>query len=171
MGSDDSKPVSDERVRLTALQAVFSGMQVRADPLRSLNDSFPEKPKPGDLFFPDAFSDESVYEVIGKPMNKAESWAAEDIITGKTSDTRQVRIKVFRWPNENDDGLLVALQYTFLGANPAMSCPSIGVLIRLTRKLADWEVRNEYLLETMHHHSVQMVQLLDLTGDGRDEQW
>jgi hypothetical protein len=164
---DNRIPVSDEEVRLTALRTVFHGMQFRADPLKRLNDSARDV-RARDLFFPDAFSKEIIYKVTGKPLNKAESCAASDVITGKTSNTRQVRAKVFRWPNENDGGLLVALQYTFPGASPPMSCPSIGLLVHLVRNSADWEVRNKYLLETVHHHSVQMVQLLDLTGDGRD---
>jgi hypothetical protein len=50
-----------------------------------------------------------------------------------------------------------------------MSCPSIGLLVHLVRKAATWELRDEYLLETVHHHSIQGIEMLDLTGDDIDE--
>ena len=50
-----------------------------------------------------------------------------------------------------------------------MSCPSIGLLVHLVRNAANWKLSNEYLLETVHHHSLQRIDLLDLTGHGVDE--
>ena len=103
-------------------------------------------------------------------MNKVETWASDDVINpGRFSSARQVRFKLFRWPTENTDGLLAVLQYDFAGANPAMSCPSIGLLVHLVRNAAGWVPRDEYLLETVHHHSIHRIEMLDLTGDGVDE--
>jgi hypothetical protein len=169
IGSDGSQPISDEALRIVAVQAVFPQMQVSVDPAKKIDDSSLAT-KPSELSFPDALAGEIVYRVVGKAMNKAESWASDDVINpGRFSNAREVRFKLFRWPNEGTDGLLAVLQYDFPGANPAMSCPSIGLLIHLARKAANWELRDEYLLETVHHHSMQGIKMLDLTGDGTDE--
>lgn len=50
-----------------------------------------------------------------------------------------------------------------------MSRLSIGLLVHLARSSANWEVRDEFLLETLNRSSLQRVDLLDLNGDGRDE--
>jgi hypothetical protein len=50
-----------------------------------------------------------------------------------------------------------------------MCCLSIGRLVYLVREAEKWEIRNQYLLETQHHTSLQRCELLDLTGDGLDE--
>jgi hypothetical protein len=169
MGNDTGQPVSDEGLRLAALRAIFPGMLVSLDRNRKIDDSWPEKPKAGELYFPDALAGESVYAVTGHAMNEAESEASKDISTGKVSNTRQLRFQLFRWPKENDTGLLAVLQYDFPGASPAMSCPSVGLLVHLKRNTADWAVEEQYLLETVHHHSLQGIRLLDLTGEGADE--
>lgn len=163
------QPISDEALRMLALRATFTGMEVSIDQGERIDDSSPEKPKPGEIVSQDALAGEPVYLVIGKATNKAEKWASEDIITGRFSNTRQVRFRLFRWPNASADEFLAVLQYGFAGANPAMSCPSIGLLVHLVRNVANWELRDEYLLETVHHHSIRGVEMLDLTGDGVDE--
>jgi hypothetical protein len=99
-------------------------MEVAQEAGKKVNDSWPEKPKSAELFFPDAFANDSVYKVVGKATNEAEREASDDAadMNGlKSSNTRQVRMRLFRWPRENDSGLLVALQYDFVGASPAMS--------------------------------------------------
>lgn len=169
MGNDTGQPVSDEGLRLAALRAIFPGMLVSLDRSKRIDDSWPEKPNAGELYFPDALAGESVYAVTGHAMNEAESEASKDIITGKVSNTRQLRFQLFRWPKENDTGLLAVLQYDFPGASPAMSCPSVGLLVHLKKNTADWAVEERYLLETVHHHSLQGIRLLDLTGEGADE--
>ncbi len=130
------------------------------------NDSLPPKPRARGLSFPDALADEIVYRVVGEATNEAEREASEDIISGKLSNTRRVQLKLFRWPNENDTGLLAVLQYDFLDANPAMSCPSIGLLVHLVKNPVNWKVRDEYLLETSHHFALQRAGLIDLAGQG-----
>jgi hypothetical protein len=168
-GNEVSPPVSDETLRLAALHAIFPGMSVSPDRGKRIDDSGPDKPNAGKLTFPDALAAESVYAVTGAAMNEAESWASENITSGKFSNTRQLRFKLLRWPKENHKGLLAVLQYDFPGASPAMSCPSIGLLVHLVRNAAIWSVNERYLLETVHHHSLQGIRLLDLTGEGADE--
>jgi hypothetical protein len=169
MGHDVAQPVSDESARLVALRTIFPGMQVSLDRSKRIDDSWPEKPKAGELFFPDALAGESVYTVAGGAINEAELESSENIITGKFSDARQVRFRLFRWPKENDTGMLAILQYDFPSASPTMSCPSIGLLVHLVRYAAKWAVKDQYLLETVHHTSLQGIRLLDLTGNGTDD--
>src|SRR5690348_306117 len=93
---------------------------------------------PGDRF-PDAFAGEPAYLVTGKALNAAERAASEDLLAGTFSKTRQVRLRLYRWPKQEREGLLAVLQYDFEGANPALSCPSIGLLVHLVRRRV-WEV-------------------------------
>ena len=168
-GDGRSQPVSDETVRLTALQAIFPGMSVSLDRGKRIDDSSPEKPNAGDLAFPDALAAESVYAVTGGAMNEAESCASEDVVSGKLSGTRRLRFKLFRWPRENDRGLLAVLQYDFQDASPALSCLSIGLLVHLGRNAANWSAKERCLLEIVHHDSLPGIRLLNLTGEGADE--
>jgi hypothetical protein len=78
-------------------------------------------------------------------------------------------MRLFRGPREDDSGLLVVLQYDFAGASPAMSCPSIGLLVHLHKQGGRWNVRDRYVLETVHHHAIQTIALVDLTGDAVDD--
>ena len=169
MGGDTGRPVSDEALRLVALRAIFTDMQVSVDPGRRIDDSGPKKPKPGEMYVPDAFANESVYRVIGAARNEVESCASENLGTEKFSNTRRVRFRLFRWPNEDDAGLVAVLQCDVLGASPAGSCWSVGLLVHLVKNAENWEARDEYLLDTQHHSSLQRVELLDLTGEGADE--
>ena len=162
--------ITDESLCVLALRAIFTGMEVSIDQGRRIVESSPQKPAPGDLSSRDALAHESVYRVVGKPMNKAEACASDDFINpGRLSNTRRVRFRLFHWPKENADGLLAVLQYDFAGANPAMSCPSIGLLVHLVSNAGGWEPRDKHLLETVHHHSIQGIEMLDLTGNGADE--
>jgi hypothetical protein len=164
-----SQPVSDEALRLIALPTIFPGAQVAIESGKRVKYARQEKPKAGELFFPDAFVDEKVYSVTGGATNEAEMEASRDVVTQRYSNTRHVKIRLFRWPRENGAGLLAVLQYDFPGANPAMCCLSIGRLVHLVRDAEKWEVRSQYLLESAHHSSLQKCELLDLIGDGVDE--
>ncbi len=163
------QPVSDDALRLAALQTIFPKMQILLEQGKKIDQSWPTKPRAGELYFPDAFADEAVYSIIGKARNKAEDWASEDIVTQRFSKIRQVRFKLFVWPREVDTGLLAVLQYDFPGSSPPRSCPTVGLLLHLVKSGPGWTVKDKYLLETVHHDSVQNVQLLDLTGSGVDE--
>jgi len=159
--------ISEEALRLAALRAIFPQAEISINSRKKIDHSWPRKPKSDELFFADAFASESVYEVIGAPMNEVEGCASENLATEKSSKTRQVRIEIFRWPSDNgDSGLLAVLQYDFAGASPAMACPSIALLVRLVKNARGWELRDQFLLETTHHESVQSIQLEDVTGDG-----
>jgi hypothetical protein len=169
MGGDAGQAVADAALRLAALQAVFPGMQVSVEPGKNIDKHWPVKQKPGEMFFPDGLAKETVYRVIGEARNEAERCASENLVTQKLSSTRQVRFRLFRWPNENDGGLLAVVQYDFLGASPAGSCWSIGLLLHLVKNAENWVARDQYLLDTQHHSSLQRVELLDLTGRGAAE--
>jgi hypothetical protein len=167
-GCAATKPIADEALHNAALRAIFPGAQVSIERGKKLDLGSNRQP----LTFPDALADENVYRAIGKPSNKAELGASLDNTsmddTGKFSITRQVRLRLFRWPDENDDGLLAVFQYNFPYANPAMDCLSIGRMTHLVRNATKWEARNEYLLETTHHTSLQRIELMDLSGQGAE---
>jgi hypothetical protein len=163
----ETPPIADENLRMNALLAIFPGMQISLVPGKRLNDPPPKKTGPYELDSPDALATANVYRVIGRAMNEAEKCSSDQIITGKASRTRLVRFQIFRWPRNT--GLLAVLQYGFEDASPAMACPSIGLLVELTNIDGTWKVGEQYLLETMHHFSLQAIGMLDLTGDGIDE--
>lgn len=164
-----SQPVADETLRLLALQTIFPETQIVTEQGMRINLTWPEKPKPDELFFPDIFADKTVYSVVGRPANEAEKEAAEDVANGRMSRTRAVRLRLFRWPHEDGSGMLAVVQYNFLGVSPAMSSLSVGRLVHLRRNAGKWDVGDQYLLETQHHHSLQRCELLDLTGHGADD--
>jgi len=154
------KPISDERIRLGALRLIFPEMTIgTGEPSRTA----PPKPKPGEMFFPDAMAGEPVYRVTGNATNEVERCASENLSTRSFSRVRSVQLKLFPWPHENPGGMLAVLQYGFSGAAPALSCPSIGLLVHITR---EQHVGAKYLLETVHHWSLQKVDLVDLSGSG-----
>ncbi len=165
--NDTAAPIRDEPLRVAALRAIFSGMQVSVVPSKKIDDSWPKKPRPGELYFPDALAGETVYRVVGRAMNQMEDCASSNVAEPeKSSSTRQVRFRLFWWPKENGAGLLAALQYKFPAANPAMACPSMAILVHLVKKDAGWHQRNGYLFETTHHDAVQRIELVDLAGGG-----
>jgi hypothetical protein len=163
----DTAPIADENLRTNALRAILPGMQISLVPGKRLSDPPPTKAGPYELDSPDALATAKVYRVIGKAMNEAEKCASDQIITGKASSTRLVRFQIFHWPSNT--GLLAVLQYGFEDASPAMACPSIGLLVQLANVDGTLQVGEQYLLETMHHFSLQAIRMLDLTGDGVDE--
>jgi hypothetical protein len=171
-----TEPVADEALRLAALRAIFPGAQISLEQGKKIDQGMkldlgaPEKLGHREIQFPDAMAGEYFYQVIGKPMNRMESGVSEDIVNVEhVSNARQVRFKVFPWPVENAAGLLAVLQYDFPDAKPPQACPSIGLLVHLVRAKANWQVHDEFLLETVHHHSMQRVEMVDLIGDGVDE--
>jgi hypothetical protein len=164
----DTPPIADENLRMSALRAIFPGMQISLVPGKRIDDSWPTKQEPRELYGPDALAKEKVYRVIGKAMNEAEGCTSEDLGTpGKFVDVRLVRFRLFRWPKST--GVLAVLQYSFEDANPSLACSSIGLLVQLANGDGTWKVGDRYLLETMHHWSLQAIRMLDLTGDGLDE--
>lgn len=163
----DTIPLTDESVRLTALRAIFPGMQISLLEGKRIDDSWPEQPRPAELNGPDALAKESVYRVIGKPTNEAEKQASAPTLSGNPTITRLIRFQIFRWPDST--GLLAVLQYKFEDAIPSLACPSLGLLVQLANVNGTWEVRDRYLLETMHHFSLKTIRMLNLSGEGSDQ--
>ena len=167
--SDQSPQITDEALRLATLRVLFPGMRISVDSSKKIDHSWPEKPKAGEIVFPDALAGETVYEVTGNPMNEVERAAAEDIVTQRISNVRQVKLTLLRWPRESNSGMIATLQYSFAGSAPPMSCPSIGVLAHIVRNSANWTVKEKYLLETVHHNSLQGIRLIDGRGKSADQ--
>ncbi|MGA3026172.1 MAG: hypothetical protein ABSF98_15500 [Bryobacteraceae bacterium] len=61
-GGAATEPVADEALHVAALRAIFPGAQVSIERGKKLNLGGPNKPKPGELTFPDALADEDVIE-------------------------------------------------------------------------------------------------------------
>jgi len=163
----DTAPFADENLRMSALHAIFPGMQISFLPGQRIDDSWPLEPTRNALNSPDALARENVYRVIGKATNEAEKEASDQLITGHPSNTRLVRFQIFPWPD--GAGLLAVLQYKFDQAVPSMACSSIGLMVHLAKVAGSWRVRDRYLAETAHHFTLQTIRSVDLTGDGVDE--
>ena len=84
----DTPPIADENLRMSALHAIFPGMQISFVPGKRLGDPPPKKTGPYELDSPDPLATANVYRVIGKAMNEAEKCASDQILTGKASNTR-----------------------------------------------------------------------------------
>jgi hypothetical protein len=161
-----SEPIGDENLRLTALQTIFPGAQVALERGRRIDESWPKSPKDGEMFFPDALAGSPVYRVNGAAMNEAERNASVDLThPSEHSGMREVRLRLFHWPGEDNTGLLAIVQYNFLKANPPLGYLSIGRLVHIHGKA----VRNDVLLNTTHHSSIQRADLIDLAGNGMEE--
>jgi hypothetical protein len=163
---DGTAEIKDPQTRLAALQAVFPGMAITADPKPSPRMAAYRRTKGDPLDFPDMFAKDAAYRVIGQPRNTIEGCTSADILTMKVANTRRVHLKLWPWPKEGDSGLLAVLQYDFAGANPAMSCPTLGLLAHLTRKDGQWHARDQFALNTLHHWTLAGARVLDLAGEG-----
>lgn len=166
VSGDETAEIKDPKTRLVALQAVFPGMEITADSKPSPRMAAHRRTKGDPLDFPDMFAKDAAYRVIGQPRNMIEGCASVDILTMKVADTRRVHLKLLPWPKEGDSGLLAVLQYDFAGANPAMSCPTIGLLAHLVRQEGQWMARDQFAVDTTHHWTLAGAHVLGLTGDG-----
>lgn len=141
-------------LRAEVLQAIFPGMDVVAT-TRHRDDS-----SRGDVMqYPDGFAAEPIFQVNGPAANEVERCASEG------SSSRELRVLVFDWPRTRVD-LLAVVQYRFIGAMPTNVCPSIGMIVHLSRRGAAWQVLERRLIEPDHHWSFAGVRLADVTGDG-----
>jgi hypothetical protein len=165
LGAAD-RPISNERLRLAMLQTIFPGAAISLERGVRIDNVWPKNVKRGEISYPEAMAHENVYRIVGPPMNEVERHASEDVLTRRLSDTRQVRLMLFRWPDEIDSGMLAVVQYAFEGVVPAGCCWSVGRLIHLDKDTAYSKVRSEYLLQTWHHSSLQRIELMNLSGDG-----
>jgi hypothetical protein len=166
----DTLPIADENLRMTALHAIFPGMGISLVPGKRIGNAPQKKRGPYELDATDALAKENVYRMIGKATNEAERCASEDLrVSGKFSDTRLLRFKLYHWPNS--PALLVVLQYNFDAASPAGACWSTGLLERLDETKGEWSVRDRYLLDPRHHTTLLSVRLLDLNGDAGTNRW
>jgi hypothetical protein len=159
-----AEPIADKGVREAALKALFPGTEVHEIPARY---SGPTATVTG-IKFPNAMDGAPVYAVVGRPLDKIETCAAEDLANEETEGrTRLVTWKAFRWPGQ-DSALLLFAQYYFVDASPSLACPSVAVVARLDKQGDSWTLGERSVLETTHHWAVQRVELLDLAGTGAD---
>jgi hypothetical protein len=158
--------VTDEVTRLKVLEAMFPGMSITATPTRHLDDS--EKFPAGKvtLDFPDALKGEMVYQITGAPASDNERCASEDVLQEHArSSVREARFKAYKVA-ETD--FVAVAQYKFVGANPAMACPSIARIVRVGSQNGVLKVSSEFDPDTTHHWSVQRIETAPLAGDASD---
>jgi hypothetical protein len=144
-------PLSD------VLRAIFPGMDIVAT-TRHRDDS---STKDG-IVYPDAFAGEAIFQVNGPATNDVEQCAAG------ASTSRELRVRVFDWPRTRAD-MLAVVQYRFIGATPTFDCPSIGMVVHLSRRGSALQVMERRLVEPDHHWSFAGVALADVTNDGVEE--
>ena len=162
-----TEPVTDEALRAAALAAAFPGTQISPVAGKIIDSTWrPQNLKKNALTYPDALAREKVYRVVGKPMNETEQCAA-----GRSSRNREVRFRLYMWPGAAvpDVEWLAVMQYRFPEAPADSLCTSIPLLLHLTRAGSNWTVDKRLPLETHSHIALEGIQLLDLTGDGREE--
>ncbi len=162
-----TEPVTDEALRTQVLAAAFPGMEVSLVPGKTINATWrPKNLKKNALTFPDAMAHEKVYTVTGKPANEAERCAAQG-----AGNRREVRLRLYMWPGAQTPGAdwLAIVQYGFAGVSPNAQCLSLPLLLHLSRSGAAWKVKEQRILDSHGHTSLQEIRLVDLTGDGRDE--
>jgi hypothetical protein len=140
-------------LRQDVLQAIFPPMEVVAT----------TRHRPDSLRYPDAFANETIYQVNGPAINEIERCAS-----GGLSKSREVQLQVLPWPRTRAD-LVAVVQYRFIGASPAGACWSIGLVLHISRRGQAFEVLERQLMEPMHHSMFAGVRLLDLNGDGVEE--
>src|SRR5260370_26207336 len=159
-------PMTDEAIRLQALAGILPGRMVSVEVDREIDSSHRSADPRRLVAFPDALAKEKVYRVTGAPANEVERCAA----AGKSTGQREARLRVYPWPPNGKDGVLLAVvQYAFQGPDPDSSCASIAVLVRLVTAGQKLEVAERFLLDTAKHEGLQNVQLVDLTGDGVED--
>ncbi|HXA50223.1 MAG TPA: hypothetical protein VNV86_07970, partial [Candidatus Acidoferrum sp.] len=140
-------------LRQDALQAIFPAMEIVAT----------TRHRPDSLRYPDAFANETIYQVNGPAINEIER-----CVSGGLSKSREVQLQVFPWPRTRAD-LVAVVQYRFIGASPAGACWSIGLVLHICRRGQAFEVLERQLMEPMHHSMFAGVRLLDVNGDGVEE--
>lgn len=156
---------------LEILRAAFPGATITLETGQSIDNSWNPRPKTKSFLFPDALAHQPVYQVVGKAEGIAEKCAASDVTNESSfSATRDVRFESFPWPGKaTSHTLLAVFQYKFRGANPPMSCTSMARILRLTQVNSRWRASDTVVLDTTHHHSLQRIELSDLSGNGHQE--
>jgi len=165
------EPIRDEGLRRETLAAVWPGAKVSVVEGKRIDDTFVSKGRQWKIVFPDTFSAETVYHVVGAPVDSDEECAAYDMGTDRTSHTREVRFRAWTWPGSTagSDNVLAVVQYRFPDVMPAFSCPSIARVVRAIRIDGKLQKRDDFTFETAHHRGVEDARLVDLAGAGVPE--
>lgn len=153
--------VTDEAIRIQALAAVFQKMTISAVPGKKLDQTWRDRIKGVELTFPDALKDEKVYQITG-PASQGEQCSAENVIDQVQSNLREIRFRLFEL---TDGQYLLAMQYNFPQASPAMSCLSIGKITLLSRTGTQWKILSEFEFDTTHHNAINSIQFAHLAGE------
>ena len=163
-----AEPITDERLRLEVLSAIFPATSVSSLPLRSIDQTWTTQTRAA-MHFPDAFAAEKVYRVVGPPQDDDERCAARDLADSRTAGAREIRFRIYPWPASSRGDLVAVVQYRFPDAQPAAACPSIAKLVRLTQSGGHWRPVERKTLDTAQHQQLENVWWSSLTGSGYEE--
>jgi hypothetical protein len=162
------EPITDQRLRLEILSAIFPGTSVSVLPLRSIDQTWTTQTR-AEMYFPDAFASEKVYRVVGPPQDDDERCAAQDLAASSLTSAREVRFRIYSWPASSRGDLVAVVQYRFSDAKPAVACPSIARLLRLSPSRGHWQILERKTLDTAQHQQLESVWWCNLTGSGYEE--
>src|SRR5579864_5832993 len=115
--------VRDEPTRLKVLAAVFPGGSITATPTRHIDTSGHSSFGRAEFDTVDPLGNEMVYRITGSPRGGTERCASEDVVSGKKSNVREGRSRIYRIANSR---FVAVSQYSFLGVEPAGACLSIA---------------------------------------------
>ena len=161
-------PIFEESLRREILASIFPGTEV--DRIFRAEDSTLRIQNRWKMIFPDALAGEQLYRVTGPPTNEQERCAAEDMLTRKAMDSREVRLQIFAWPGSAAGKQILAIaQYRFEGAKPSATCTSLAALFRMRPAGKNWEIAERRVLDTAKHHHLERIELTRVTGASDDE--
>src|SRR3974377_935917 len=90
--AESPQPITDERLRVDALRAIFPKMGAPVRTPKQIDDSWPKQGEPRRIEFPDALAGEPLYRITGAASNEAERCTSENIGTEQFSTIREVRM-------------------------------------------------------------------------------
>jgi len=169
----ETRPVTDEVLRLQVLRAIFPGMEIARLPLQPvkhvLQTTTPSS-SPYQIVATDAFADDTAYTVRGRATNGIEECASEDVVTRQRSLIREVKFRVFPARASVGRSFVVVAQYRFLGIESvAGACWSIGMAVRVRGfESSGYEVQGRYLFQPWHHGGIASIRMIDLDGEGNN---
>jgi len=135
-GAHAATLITDEGIRRRVLAAVFPNATISVSPNR-IQRKPAQEPSQLDALaesFKDALKQEQEYDIVGAVTKEEAEGPAADILTGRLSDSRRVRIMLFRWQSRSGDHtvLVAIVNYSFPQANPARCCTAAGKVMLLS---------------------------------------
>jgi len=156
--------VTDERLRMEILRVAFP--EATVSPMDTSSPWFDKRWH--SIGVEDGLLGEKEYQVTAPLDDEEEGWA-QDVVNGKKSDTRLLRLKVSRVRSPGDHRYIAFTQYRFPAITPPMCCIYFGRVYLVTKTSAGWKSIHTGESLIYRGKAVGAVGLVDLTGDGIEE--